>query len=115
MHELVLAENIIKTIKEQIKSCNVKKVKKVNLVVGELSCVSEESLTLYWSVMAKDTVCEFSTLNFTQIPASMKCSSCHQTFLLSKAKDFRCPFCNRNANIENQAKDFYIESIEIEP
>jgi len=115
MHELALAENIIKTIKDKIKSCNVKKIRKINLIVGELSCVSEESLTLYWDIMSKDTICEFSVLNFKKVPAIMKCNSCCQTFSMSKAKDFRCPLCNGDASIENQAKDFYIESIEIEP
>lgn len=112
MHELGIAESILELTVNEAKKQNAKAIKQINLVIGELSSVVDSSLELYWELICEDTIAVGSVLFFKKINAEFSCVKCG--FIFPRNTDLLCPVCGGNAVLSNAAKEFYIESIEIE-
>ncbi len=64
MHELPVVLDIIRVMKEEAQKRGFEKITKINLVIGELSSIVDESVQMYFEVAAKDTPCAKATLFF---------------------------------------------------
>ena len=114
MHEFSITEDILKTVTETAKVNNAKKVTKITLVIGEMSSIIDDSVSLYWELLAENTVAEKAVLEFKRIEANFTCNTCNHVFPL-KGSDFKCPNCkSESLKLDDNAKNFYIESVEIE-
>jgi hydrogenase nickel incorporation protein HypA/HybF len=113
MHELSVTENILKTSLEYAAREHAVKVTAINLNIGQLSSIIDDSVQFYWEFVAKDTICEHARLNFNRIAAEMHCQDCQSHYQLG-TEPGPCPSCG-SYNVRILSGDeFQLESIEIE-
>jgi len=64
MHELAVTEDIIRIVTEASKG---KKVKAIELVIGDLSSFLDESIQFYFDLLTKSTPLEGASLIFKRV------------------------------------------------
>jgi hydrogenase nickel incorporation protein HypA/HybF len=98
---------------EQMREVKAERVKKINLVIGEMSGIVDECVEFYFEFLSKDTIAEGASLSFRMISIQARCRNCGDLFI-PKEFDWSCPTC-RNSSMEIVAgNELYIESIEVE-
>src|ERR1700730_15853556 len=89
MHELSVASAVLNTA---VKHAGDLRVEVLAMRVGRLRQVVPESLRFYWEIVARDTVCEDSRLELTEIDVRLHCSGCGREWE-PMIPAFRCPDC----------------------
>jgi len=110
MHELSLTQNLLDIA---LKHAGVKKIIRVNLLIGEFSDEREESIQFYWDDLAKGTTAENAVLNFQHVDAEMKCLECGSVFH-PKEETVLCPNCQSHRLKLISGDDVKLESIDVE-
>jgi len=113
MHEMAIAEGIIKVIEEKLKEQDPKaEVRKVHLKIGKLTCVEPEALRLSFEILSRETPLQKASLLIKSIPITGKCKDCRKNLKLNQL-DFACPFCGSFRIEIKTGRELFIESIEI--
>lgn len=113
MHELSITESLLKTACEYAEKNQAKRVTTLNLVIGDLSGVMDESVQFYWDMISENTVCEKALLKFDKKKAIMHCEDCSTDFEMGDELN-PCPECgSMNLKIMS-GREFLLDSIEIE-
>lgn len=111
MHELPVVEDVIRVVGEQAKERGFHKVTRITLVIGELASVMDESVQMYFELLAEGTPCEGALLVFEHTSALFRCSACGLEF--PHEREFVCPRCGADAVlVKGTGRDLYIRSIE---
>jgi hydrogenase nickel insertion protein HypA len=76
MHELSIASSIAETVMEFAEKPPAKKIMKVIIRIGELTCVEPEQLRFSYMAITKETPLEDSELEFEQTKAQVFCRHC---------------------------------------
>ncbi len=113
MHELSVTEGLLSIVNEEAKKRGVNKVTAINLVIGELASIIDESVQFYFNILSKGTASEGAVLFFRKIAAEYSCQECKHVFE-KKAHSYNCPLCGGKSVILNKGQEFYIESIEVD-
>ena len=113
MHELSITESLLKTASDYAQKNNAKRVTALNLVIGELSGIIDDSVQFYWDMISENSICEKSVLNFDKRKAFMKCMACDNEFSLDGELS-PCPSCDSMDLKVISGNEFLLESIEIE-
>jgi len=113
MHELSVTESILEIAANHANVNNAIKVTKINLVIGRLSSIIDDSVQFYWEAISEGSICEGSTLSFTRIPAVLRCTDCQLEYQIEHEL-VPCPNCGGYKTQIIGGEEFYIESIEIE-
>jgi len=109
MHELAVVLDIVCIMKEESQKRGFTKITRIDLVIGELSAVIDESVQMYFEIMAKDSACADAILKFEHRPAMLECSNCGMKF--PHEKSFACPACGGDSIlIKDTGHEFYIQS-----
>lgn len=112
MHEYAITKAVVDmTVAEAVKmgGCN---IDKIYLVVGELSGIMDESVQMYFDVIAEDTLAQGATLIFKKIEMEFYCEKCKLHYKKPKS-GFDCPRCGESGNLTGKGKEFYIEKMEV--
>jgi len=113
MHELAITQNMLDLVLKKAEEAGAKEVKRINLVIGEMTGVVEECVQFYFNFLGNETIAEGAELSFTMVPMKVRCRDCGKSFEL-KESDSACPYCQGN-NMEFIAGDeLFVESIEVE-
>jgi len=113
VHELSVTESILNAAISHAQKVNAKKVTDLNLVIGSLSSIVDDSVQFYWEMISKGTLCEGSQLHFKRINARLRCLDCSSEYELESELQ-PCPKCS-SMNIKILSGDeFRLESIEIQ-
>ena len=111
MHELPVVLDIIRVADEAAEKNGFRKITKIDLVIGELSSIVDESVQMYFEIAAKDGPCSGAELVFEHRPALLKCRDCGRTF--PHAKSFCCPVCGGDSVlVKGTGREFYIRSVD---
>jgi hydrogenase nickel incorporation protein HypA/HybF len=113
MHELPVTESILEIALRHAIQADAKRITELNLVIGQLSSIIDDSIQFYWDIIAKDTIAEGATLNFKRIPTQMTCQECHTAFS-PQEDDFACPNCQSQQVKVTAGDEFFLESIQID-
>jgi len=113
MHELAVTESLLNTALEYAEKNMAKKVLCLNLTVGSLSGIIDDSVQFYWDMISEGTICQSATLTFEKIPARMYCLSCGHEYVLDQEL-IPCPVCQSMDIKVIAGSEFYLDSIEIE-
>ena len=113
MHELSLISAIIKVLREKVREFNVRRVVRVQLTVGEMANVEEDTLKAAFEVCVEGTELAGAKLVIERVPARGKCRHCATEYALVKCR-LECPRCNRQGAEIIAGKEFYINSMEVE-
>ena len=113
MHECSVVEQLIKISCGKAEEFHAGKVKKINLVVGELTGYMEESLVFYFNLLSKNTPVEGAVLSVTYVKPKLHCSACGKLFERQKFS-FDCPDCGVPGEMTKSGSEFYIDTMEVE-
>ena len=111
MHELAITQSILDIALRYADGAS--QITQLNLVIGDLSSVVDDSVQFYWEIISKGTVAEGSTLHFKRIKTRFHCNECDQDFA-PDGRVFECPHCNGSQVILVAGKEFRLESLEVE-
>ena len=113
MHELAVTESMLKIAVQYAVQANAVRVTSLQLIIGQLSSIVDDSVQFYWDMISAGTICEGAQLHFERRPARLKCLDCDQTYTLN-GELTDCPNCH-SARIKVVAgEEFYLDSIEVE-
>jgi hydrogenase nickel incorporation protein HypA/HybF len=113
MHELSVTESILDIAVSHAKKANASRVTGINLVIGRLSSIVDDSIQFYWDTISEDTICSGSKLHFDRKPAVLLCHVCDKEFTL-ESELIPCPICGGYQTTISSGEEFFVESIEIE-
>ncbi len=113
MHELPITQNILRIANEHAAASGATRVTDLNLVIGQLSSIVDDSIQFYWDIISKGTLCEGAILHFERIPARMRCQTCGTEYGL-EGELRACPQCQGARVQVIQGEEFRLESIEVE-
>lgn len=111
MHELAITEEMVKLVADEATRAGIKKVEKINLIVGKLTGYVNESIQFYFDMLSRDTVAQGAKLYFKTITGKLQCNSCRKTFELDHF-DYICPGCNGVSVQLVGGNELRVESIE---
>ena len=113
MHELAVTESLLNTASDYGEKNQADKITVLNIVIGSLSGIVDESVQFYWDIITADTLCDGSKLKFRKIPAKFNCQACGNDYELANELT-PCPKCGSMDIRIIQGDEFLLESIEIE-
>lgn len=113
MHELSVTEGLLNIITDQVKGTDVTRVYQVNLVIGDLASIVDESVQFYFDILSKGTVAEGAALSIDRVAPEFSCRACG---LISHGRSgtYRCIGCGGNDLQITKGEEFYIDTIEVE-
>lgn len=113
MHELAVTENILDIATRHAVQANASRVTDINITIGRLSSIVDDSVQFYWDIVSKDTICQGATLHFLRIPARLQCLDCGHEYIL-ESELTPCPSCGGVRVNTLSGNEFWLESLEIE-
>lgn len=113
MHEMSIVESFLQVALEHAEKAKAEKIVRINLVIGELTGVVQESVEFYFRFLSKETIASQAVINFNQVNTRLHCRNCDVLFYPEK-HDYRCPSCHEQRVDIIAGKELHIESIEIE-
>lgn len=113
MHELPVTENLLEIVLRHANNSHAREITAINIVIGEMATIIDESVQFYWSIISKGSIAENAKLNFRRVKAEMECRDCGTNYLPEKG-DFSCPECGGVSLKLKKGDEFYVESIDIE-
>jgi hydrogenase nickel incorporation protein HypA/HybF len=113
MHELSITESILEIALRHAEKAGARRIVRLNLVIGELSSIVDESVQFYWDIVSRDTIAEGAELVFERIPATLRCLACDCIFPLD-GQSYACPDCGEVQVVPAGGDEFRLESIEVE-
>ena len=110
MHEYSIVKSIITTAAEEASKRGARKIRRISLVVGELTGYVNESLEFYFTILAKGTPAQDAKLVLKRVKPRLKCAKCGKLFPY-KGWDFKCPQCGGEGALSDIGREFYIKDI----
>ncbi|RLC62801.1 MAG: hydrogenase maturation nickel metallochaperone HypA [Chloroflexi bacterium] len=113
MHELSITQSILDIALRHAEQVGCRRITRLNLVIGELSSIVDDSVQFYWDFVSQDTIAAGAELHFERVPGTLRCLSCDHTFPLN-GRDYACPVCGQTQVVVAGGDEFRLESIEVE-
>lgn len=119
MHELSIAENMLKIALDQAHQHGAQRITGLNILVGDLASI--ESLEFHWSMVSQGTLAEGAKIHFEPVVTMLYCQDCGQCYEFHPSHDqvhshdYTCPRCGgQQVEIMSGGETFRLESIEVE-
>jgi hydrogenase nickel incorporation protein HypA/HybF len=113
MHELSVTQSLLDIALRHAEKAGAGRIVRLNLVIGELASIVNDSVQFYWDIVSQDTIAEGAELHFERVPGTLRCLACGHNFSLD-GRDYTCPICGENQALAVGGDDFRLESIEVE-
>ena len=113
MHELSVTESILDITSRHALQAGARRVTTINLVIGRLSTIVDDSIQFYWDIISQNTICAGATLSFCRMPARMACANCHMEYSFD-TEMIPCPKCGSYSAHVLSGNEFRVDSIEVE-
>jgi hydrogenase nickel incorporation protein HypA/HybF len=113
MHELPVTQNILEIALRHAEEAGAKKILCLNITIGALASIVDDSVQFYWDIISKDTIAEGAQLAFTRIPTSFHCRDCDFDYKPADGISM-CPKCGGNHVKITTGQEFYLDSIDVE-
>jgi hydrogenase nickel incorporation protein HypA/HybF len=113
MHELSVTQSLLEIALRHAERASARRIIRLNLVIGELASIVDDSVQFYWDFVSQGTIAEGAVLHFERVPATLRCLGCDHTFPLN-GREYACPACGERKVVAAGGDDFRLESIEVE-
>jgi hydrogenase nickel incorporation protein HypA/HybF len=113
MHEMGITQALLDMSVSKAQEAGASAVKQINLVIGDMSSVLDDSVQFYFDFLSKGSIAEGARLVFKRISVTARCRACGAEFSLAK-DNWRCPQCSEVGIEILGGHEFYMESIEVE-
>ena len=114
MHELPVTQSLLDLALEHAAKAGGGLITALDLVIGDLSGVVDESIRFYWEIIAEGTPAAGAELRFRRVALELACGACGVTFAPS-GEDYRCTKCGSPDVGVITGREFFLESIDLEP
>lgn len=94
MHEMSLLEDLLAMLEQNAQAEGYRRIKKISLEIGRLSCVEPDALRFAFDVVMNNTLAEQAELEIVRIDGEGRCSHCGQTVPMETRHD-PCSVCGR--------------------
>jgi hydrogenase nickel incorporation protein HypA/HybF len=112
VHELAIANSIVKTVLEEAKRQNFRSVTSVGLRIGALTDIVPEALEFGFSAITDGTLLEGASLKIENVPVRGNCRACGKGFEVNEFV-FVCPDCESSDIEVSQGQELDIVFIEV--
>jgi hydrogenase nickel incorporation protein HypA/HybF len=113
MHEVSIAQSLMKIIEDECEKHGVSRVTRVQLRIGTLTACVPDSLTFAFESVSEGTVAMGAELNIEVVPAKGRCHKCDIDFDVDEVM-FLCPQCGGVAGGLISGKELHVAAIEAE-
>ncbi len=113
MHELAVTRSILEIVLRHARQAGAPRVVEIQLVIGQLSSIVDDSVSFYWDMVAQGTPAEKARLNFRRVPARFRCQDCGEEFA-PQSETWACPACASQQVRVIAGDEFSVESIEVD-
>ncbi len=113
MHDYHKAVDMVNFAKEKAEQLGKSKVTKINIVVGESSGYSADSICMYFKEVSEGTVCEGAEVNVKHVKSMLQCPNCGELYA-RKLMHYECPKCGTEGEPSKIGTEIEIEGIEAE-
>jgi hydrogenase nickel incorporation protein HypA/HybF len=113
MHEMSIAQSILKIALDSAQANGAKKLKTVRIRAGELRGIVPSQLSFFFQFITKDTAAEGATLEVETVPIKGRCKSCDCVFMVENY-EFVCKECQSKDVDVIQGMELAVKEIEIE-
>jgi hydrogenase nickel incorporation protein HypA/HybF len=96
MHEMSLAEGVLKIVEDAARAQGLARVTEVRLEIGKLSAVEPEALRFCLGLVFKDSLAAQATIELIESPGRGVCLDCHAEVEVTALFD-PCPRCGSTA------------------
>jgi hydrogenase nickel incorporation protein HypA/HybF len=111
MHELAVTEGVISVA---VGAAGGRRVLAIDLAIGALSSVVDDSVQFYFDALSRGTLAEGATLRFRRVPATALCLDCGGSQEVAPPLPERCPSCRSGRLHVSGGREFQVESIEVD-
>jgi hydrogenase nickel incorporation protein HypA/HybF len=111
MHELAVAESLLKIIQDESKKHGLVRVDQVRLRIGALSTIVPSALSFSFEVISQGTLAEGAHLAMEMVPVTGHCQDCDADFEIDNYL-FLCPQCGGALVMLMSGKELEIVDIE---
>ena len=80
MHEFSITQSMLSLALEKANEAKASKITKINLVIGDLSCIVDECVRFYFDFLSKDTAAAGASLSFERRATRLRCRNCETAF-----------------------------------
>lgn len=112
MHELSIANSMVKLATKTAQANNINKIKTIHVRLGVLSGVVKESLEFCFDVVTAGTIAEGATLVIKEVALKIFCSQCEKERILVEPIPLKCPECKMRTNDIVEGREIELYSIE---
>jgi len=120
MHELSMADAMVKTVLDVAEKNNATEVIEVTIEIGKLTMLNPEQLKFLLDVIVENTLLEGAEINIEEIPVKLNCNICEYKGLADMDESdhylaiVKCPECGeRNVEIIT-GRECNVKNIKIE-
>jgi hydrogenase nickel incorporation protein HypA/HybF len=113
MHEQSIVESLLALALQNAEKACARKIVGIHLVVGDCTGVVEDAVSFYFSFLSKDTIAAGAKINYTHVPAQLRCRDCDLLFPLQK-REYSCPKCEGKRVEIVGGRELYIQNMEVE-
>ena len=114
MHELPVTQGIIDVAVEAAQQHNAARITAIDLVIGELTSIVDDSVQFYFDMLSHGTLAEGARLRFRREPARATCLDCEHRFKVKPPILPECPQCGSAQVLVSGGREFYVESIDVD-
>jgi hydrogenase nickel incorporation protein HypA/HybF len=113
MHELSVTQSLLNIAVEHAEKAGATRVTDLNIVIGDLASMVDDSIQFYWEIIAKGSIAETAKLNFRRVPAKLECQACSEKYRPTE-RELACPKCHSVNTRIVAGEEFALESIDVE-
>ena len=114
MHELPVTQAILDTALAAAQQAGGQRILAIDLVIGELSGIVDDSVQFYFDILSRDTPAQGAQLRFQRQPAKVACQDCGYAYDAAPPLAPFCPVCGSLHVQVSGGRQFHLESIEID-
>jgi hydrogenase nickel incorporation protein HypA/HybF len=113
MHEMSIAQSILKIALNEAQKNGARKLRVVRIRAGALRGIVPEQLSFFFQFITKDTPAEGASLDVETVPIKGKCKPCEHVFMVQNF-EFVCPQCKSKDVDVVEGMELAVKEIEIE-
>lgn len=113
MHEMSLILSLLRILAEESERHGFARVRRVQLVLGALSCAEPESLRFCFEAAKRETVAKAGMLDIVIEPGAAWCWDCGQTVAIP-ARGAACPGCGGYRLKVTAGEEMRVGELEVE-
>ena len=113
MHEMAIAEGILKIALDYGEKNQARKIQEVGLLIGDMSGVETEALEFSFRMISEGTMAAEAKLSIKRVPLVGKCGKCGREFAIEHY-DFWCPECKDGVLTLLSGREMQVEYLEVD-